>query len=130
MKFGISTFVNDDATCQTCHEAPMKTFEHTKHAKAFTADPSKGNCESCHGPRSAHVEDPTADLKMDPTSSATSGVCLQCHEGASRMAWKAGARSEKNAGLRAPTMARSKRSRHVIPSGRNGSKAKASMGAA
>jgi DmsE family decaheme c-type cytochrome len=89
--FAGATFVNDDASCQTCHEDPMKTFEHTKHAKAFTADPSKGNCESCHGPRSAHVEDQTTDLTMDPASSATSGVCLQCHQGASRMAWKAGA---------------------------------------
>jgi DmsE family decaheme c-type cytochrome len=97
-KFAGATFVNDDATCQACHEDPMKTFAHTKHARAFAIDQGKGNCESCHGPRSAHVEDPTADLKMDPAAPATSGVCLQCHQGASRMAWKAGVHQAEGVG--------------------------------
>jgi DmsE family decaheme c-type cytochrome len=49
------------------------------------------SCESCDGPRSKHVENPTADLKFDRSSRAQSTVCLQCHEGGSRIGWKAGA---------------------------------------
>jgi DmsE family decaheme c-type cytochrome len=71
----------------------MKPYGATTHAHAFAAKPpaGAGECESCHGPRSKHVENPTAELKIDPASRAQSTVCLQCHEGGARMGWKAGA---------------------------------------
>ena len=88
-----ATFVNDTATCLTCHEADAQSYRHTKHSLAFAANPpaQSGDCESCHGPRSKHVENPTADLRIDPASRAQSAVCMQCHAGGTRMGWKAGA---------------------------------------
>lgn len=92
-KFAGATFVKDPAVCQTCHEDHMKTYAGTKHAQVFTAKPpaETGNCESCHGPRSAHVENPSAELRLDPGSRAQSTVCLQCHQGGARLGWKSGA---------------------------------------
>jgi DmsE family decaheme c-type cytochrome len=88
-----AAFVNDPETCRSCHDEYMNAFADTKHARAFAANPPEqaGACESCHGPRSQHVENPTAELKFEPGSRAESAVCLQCHEGGSRMGWKAGA---------------------------------------
>jgi DmsE family decaheme c-type cytochrome len=87
-----ATFVNDPETCRSCHDDAMKTYSHTAHATAFGAKPpaEMGECESCHGPRSKHVEAPTAELKIDAASGASSAICLQCHEGGSRFGWKAG----------------------------------------
>jgi cytochrome c553 len=46
-------------TCKACHEDQFKAFSKTKHAKlpdiASWKDKAKG-CESCHWPRSKHVE--------------------------------------------------------------------------
>jgi DmsE family decaheme c-type cytochrome len=88
-----ATFVNDPETCRSCHDEYMTAFADTKHARAFAASPPDraGACESCHGPRSKHVENPTAELKLEQDSREQAAVCLQCHEGGSRMGWKAGA---------------------------------------
>jgi len=87
-----ATFVNDPATCQVCHEEYIKTYGGTKHAKAFALNPpaNMGDCESCHGPRSKHVENPTTELRIESARSQ-SAVCMQCHEGGPRLGWKAGA---------------------------------------
>jgi DmsE family decaheme c-type cytochrome len=87
-----ATFVNDPDTCRTCHAASMDTYRHTTHARAFGASPpaGTGDCESCHGPRSKHIEDPTVSFVVEKTSRAQSAICLQCHEGGSRFSWKAG----------------------------------------
>jgi DmsE family decaheme c-type cytochrome len=89
--FAGATFVKDAETCQTCHEAPMHAYSATKHAKAFAAHPPAitGDCESCHGPRSKHIEDPTVSFAVEPR--AQSAICLQCHQGGPRFNWKAGA---------------------------------------
>jgi hypothetical protein len=60
---------------------------------AFAAQPpaGSGDCESCHGPRSKHVENPTGALAIGKDSPAQTAVCLQCHEGGARFGWKAGA---------------------------------------
>lgn len=90
--FKDATFVNDDTTCATCHEDSMAKYAGTSHAHALAVadSPLKGNCESCHGPRSAHIEDPDVSLAINDAR-GQSAVCQQCHEGGSRMAWKAGA---------------------------------------
>ena len=95
-----ATFVNDPETCRTCHEDAMRVYGPTRHAKTFATDPpaASGECESCHGPRSAHVENPTAELALDPGSAAQSSVCLQCHAGGSRLGWKAGAHQANDVG--------------------------------
>ncbi len=91
--FAGATFVNDPETCRTCHEDSMQSFEHTTHARALgdNTSPALGECESCHGPRSKHVENPTAELALATLAPRQqSAVCLQCHEGGARMGWKAG----------------------------------------
>lgn len=75
-------------TCMTCHEDQFKAFSGTKHAKLKEVASWKGKvqgCESCHGPGSKHIEDPTvkgsivAFNKM--SAKATSETCLACHSG-------------------------------------------------
>lgn len=90
--FAGATFVNDTATCATCHGDYLEAYGKTKHAKAFAAKSpdGTGECESCHGPRSKHIENPTTELKVVEARSQ-SLVCAQCHEGGPRMGWKAGA---------------------------------------
>jgi len=88
-----ATFVNDPETCRTCHESDMEKYAGTTHARVFARMPPKetGDCESCHGPRSKHVEAPSDELAFSRLSPARqSAVCLQCHEGGSRFGWKAG----------------------------------------
>jgi DmsE family decaheme c-type cytochrome len=89
--FAGATFVKDPEACRTCHEDAMDTFAGTKHAHAagVASMARTGDCESCHGPRSKHIEDPTAELAITKAD-AQSKVCLQCHEGGARFAWKAG----------------------------------------
>jgi len=89
--FAGATFVKDDATCETCHADSMVKYAGTAHAHALAIKDNapNGACESCHGPRSKHVESPSAEFAVtDPK--AQSSVCQQCHEGGSRFAWKAG----------------------------------------
>ena len=91
-RFAGATYVNDPETCRTCHEDSMKAYSATVHAKAFTLKPppGTGDCETCHGPRSTHVEDEKIDFRIDPPR-LESTVCLQCHQGGARIGWKAGA---------------------------------------
>jgi DmsE family decaheme c-type cytochrome len=87
-----ATFVGDDATCASCHEDYQEAYAGTRHAQAFRLGGATGSCESCHGPRSKHVEDPGNELAFSAlTMTQQSAVCLQCHEGGARMSWKTGA---------------------------------------
>ena len=91
--FAGATFVNDPDTCLTCHADVADGFAHTKHAKAFRQGekPTGGECESCHGPRSRHVENPTSELAhANLPAKAQSAVCLQCHDGGARFGWRSG----------------------------------------
>lgn len=93
-EFAGATFVNDPATCLACHEDAGRTYDHTIHAAALRYAPgSEGrDCESCHGPRSEHVQDPTDALSHERlTPAGQSAMCLQCHDGGARFGWKAGA---------------------------------------
>ncbi|MBI3933071.1 MAG: DmsE family decaheme c-type cytochrome [Acidobacteria bacterium] len=88
-----ATFVNDKEVCRACHEETIRKYEETMHGKALKfVSPSQGECESCHGPRSKHVEAPSDELALKNLKPAQqSSVCLQCHEGGARFGWKAGA---------------------------------------
>ena len=84
-----ATFVNDPEMCRTCHEESMRKFDRTLHQHSLDQG---GSCESCHGPRSKHLENPGDDLALSRlTAAQQSSICLQCHEGGSRFGWKAGA---------------------------------------
>ncbi|MBI5600542.1 MAG: DmsE family decaheme c-type cytochrome [Gemmatimonadetes bacterium] len=89
-----ATFVNNDKTCQGCHEEMDHKFGLSAHAGAFAAGKTalKGSCESCHGPRSKHVDDPKPGSEWRSLSKAQqSGICMQCHAGGSRMTYMTGA---------------------------------------
>ena len=81
-----ATFVKDRSVCLGCHEESIKKYEKTAHHKAFSAGRTSLealDCESCHGPRSKHVEEPNRDLALDKLNATQrSAICLQCHQGA------------------------------------------------
>jgi len=94
--FDGATFVNDVSACAACHEDAVKAFGSTVHARSLAAGQAEASqCESCHGPRSKHVENPSGELAFGGLgASQQSAVCLQCHQGRTRMGWKAGAHSQ------------------------------------
>jgi DmsE family decaheme c-type cytochrome len=87
-----ATYVKDPTVCASCHEADVHAFDQTRHAQAFQhRAPEAGACETCHGPRSKHVENQTDELAFGKlTASQQSQVCMQCHSGGARFGWKAG----------------------------------------
>ncbi|MBM3906947.1 MAG: DmsE family decaheme c-type cytochrome [Gemmatimonadetes bacterium] len=92
--FAGAKFVNDDKSCATCHDAVAHKFDGSAHAEYFKAGKTAvaGTCESCHGPRSKHVDDskPVAEWKS-LTKAQQSGICMQCHAGGSRLTYMTGA---------------------------------------
>jgi DmsE family decaheme c-type cytochrome len=88
-----ATFVKDDKVCATCHEDHIKTYSQTRHAQALRDRAAQGTeCESCHGPRSKHLQDQNDELDHEKLSPAhQAAVCLQCHEGGPRIGWKGAA---------------------------------------
>jgi DmsE family decaheme c-type cytochrome len=92
--FQDAVFVRDSGVCAVCHEDYMEPFAGTAHARAFRHGrmPEEGDCESCHGPRSKHIEEPGLELALTHlTSTEQSSICLQCHEGGTRIGFKSGA---------------------------------------
>ncbi|MFT3756113.1 MAG: DmsE family decaheme c-type cytochrome [Pseudoxanthomonas sp.] len=87
-----------EATCTACHTREQQNFAHTTHALgmrvALAADPKTATCEACHGPGSAHAENPsqkglivafTHDGGTPVKDQA--GACLGCHAGGPRDHW-------------------------------------------
>jgi len=95
--FKDATYVKDASVCFGCHGDYEKPFSQTAHAKAFKFGkaPDAGECESCHGPRSLHIENPSRELALTPVQRIA--VCMQCHEGSNRMHW--GSSLHKSAGV-------------------------------
>jgi DmsE family decaheme c-type cytochrome len=94
-----SHFVRDPEVCAGCHDESVTKYQHTTHARAFKVNPrtptEKLDCESCHGPMSKHVENPTREFALDNmTPAGRSEVCLQCHSaGKNHTQWQASAHS-------------------------------------
>jgi len=62
-------------TCLSCHEDVARSFSASKHGQ--------GQCESCHGPGSAHADDPKSKNILNPESMLVADaneVCLHCHD--------------------------------------------------
>ena len=85
-------------TCSTCHQQEATNWAHTTHAKVFNLHPrdsrEEKNCEACHGPGSAHVEDPSDFTKIISFSHKSktpihdqNEQCLSCHKGGQRIFW-------------------------------------------
>jgi DmsE family decaheme c-type cytochrome len=92
-----ATYVKDASVCWGCHDESQEAFDHTIHAREFQfgETPAAGECESCHGPRSRHIDSPGRELALTPVQQGD--ACLQCHQGGNRIYWQSGA--HKTAGV-------------------------------
>ena len=85
-------------TCVACHTQENANWAHTAHAKVFEFNPRNQlemqGCEACHGPGSAHAQNPAEPLSIIRFSRRSAlpiaeqnGVCLTCHRGGQRIFW-------------------------------------------
>lgn len=85
-----ATAVNDRDVCLACHEDVMGAYQETAHGRMFQHSPrgalEAGDCETCHGPRSIHVDEPDDRFAFSDADYST--VCMQCHQDAGRLYWK------------------------------------------
>jgi DmsE family decaheme c-type cytochrome len=93
------TFVGDE-TCTTCHEDQMNTLAGTAHASPAFGKLATNGCESCHGPGSAHADDPDNEA-LRPTlarlnPSERSAVCQSCHDGGKQFFWQGSTHDNRN----------------------------------
>lgn len=88
-----ATYVGAE-TCVSCHDAVASHLATTPHGKNAFGKLAAQGCETCHGPGSAHVEDPDDEAlrpRLDKLSAADqSAVCRSCHDGANQMFWDGG----------------------------------------
>lgn len=70
-----------DATCLECHDDVGESWSMTLHG-ALSEKDGKIQCESCHGPGSAHVEEQDPALIINPAKTGqfdATPTCLGCH---------------------------------------------------
>lgn len=85
-----ATLVGSDV-CAACHAEVADHLKATPHGKGGFARLSNLGCEACHGPGSAHAEDPDNPAlrpRVDRLSVAKqSQVCRSCHDGSTQFFW-------------------------------------------
>jgi DmsE family decaheme c-type cytochrome len=85
-------------TCEGCHQQEAANWAHTIHAAVFTLNPRDATeaqgCEACHGPGSAHVQNPSDistiisfSRKSKTPVAQQNAQCLTCHQGGQRIFW-------------------------------------------
>ena len=77
-----ATFVGSDV-CAACHSEVADNLATTPHGKSAFANLSSHGCETCHGPGSAHIDNPD-DPALRPkvtrlSPEQQSAVCQSCH---------------------------------------------------
>ena len=81
-----ATYVGSEV-CASCHDDVEAKLKETQHGKAGFAALSAHGCEPCHGPGSAHAEDPDNEalrLRVDTLPAAQqSQTCLSATSAAS-----------------------------------------------
>src|SRR5687767_13895403 len=97
-----ATFVGAD-TCLGCHDDKKQSLERTVHGKAAhpRSPAAAQGCESCHGPGSAHIDDPSDpttikrfDASMAPRDA--NETCLSCHTKSPHTLWQGSAHDARN----------------------------------
>ncbi len=88
-------------TCVTCHSDMESTLKGSKHAQALNlrTPAAQQNCESCHGPGQAHVDDDAKGhiRKFGAMKAAeVSETCLACHNRGPHAAWEASKHAARN----------------------------------
>lgn len=88
-----ATFVGSEV-CAACHTEAADHLAKTPHGKGTFASLSSHGCETCHGPGSAHAENPD-DPALQPRLTRLrpqqqSAVCQTCHKGGDRFFWHGG----------------------------------------
>jgi len=89
-------------TCIGCHDDTTAKLQDTVHWKgAHPGSPAAAQgCESCHGPGSRHIEDPSDDStirkfeKMAPREA--NATCLSCHTKSPHTMWEGSAHDARN----------------------------------
>jgi DmsE family decaheme c-type cytochrome len=95
------TYVGQD-TCIGCHDTEGMTIGRTMHGKSqHPGTPAAGQgCESCHGPGSAHVEDPSVSNSIRRFTSIApreaSEACLSCHTNGNHTQWQGSVHDARN----------------------------------
>lgn len=88
-----ATYVGSDV-CATCHSDQADTLAKTPHGSGAFAGLSSHGCETCHGPGSAHAEDPDNEALRPKitrwSAERQSAVCQACHKGGSQFFWHGG----------------------------------------
>lgn len=81
-----------EAKCLECHDEQRRGYEGSPHHRV--SDPrspaAKQGCESCHGPGSAHVDDPAANpvrafSRLPPEQ--VNATCATCHNRGEHALW-------------------------------------------
>ncbi len=88
--FAGAGYVGDREVCASCHEGVMTKYDKTPHGESLPRktrlSQEASDCETCHGPRSLHIEDPDSSLAF--SNEQYSAVCMQCHQDGSRLYWQ------------------------------------------
>ena len=96
-----ATFVGEE-TCLGCHDDQKKGYTTTMHGRRDhpRSPAAKQGCESCHGPGSRHVDDPSvagsilAFTKVPPKEA--SEACLTCHARNNHALWDGSIHDARN----------------------------------
>jgi len=101
-------YADAEATdCLDCHDEdskyPVLSILATQHAvKADSRSPlaQTHECQTCHGPSAAHMEDedvpPAVVFGASHAPGPQNAVCLNCHQGGNRMNWQGSAHASSD----------------------------------